>query len=74
MPDDTTAPACRNCKGAGRVNDVRTASITHRATTIRRKCRVCRGSGEAPTYVPPRVEPEFDDSAEIPAWMLGWED
>jgi hypothetical protein len=63
--------SCQNCKGTGRVNDVRTASITHRATTIRRKCRPCQGSGKAPQPVTVPAEPEI---GEIPAWMLGEED
>ena len=63
--------ACRTCKGAGRVDDVRVESITHRVTPVRRKCRACDGSGERPE--PPMASCEERGSGEIPTWMLGWE-
>lgn len=58
---------CGNCRGDGYVEDVRVASITHRATTVRRRCRPCRGTGETQPPPPP-LEPEI---GEIPEWMLG---
>lgn len=68
----TASHECSNCKGRGYVNDIRVAGITHRATTVRRACRPCDGTGMTPQPpATPCVEPEWDRDGDIPSWMLG---
>lgn len=59
---------CRVCRGLGGFADIRTAAITHRATTVKRKCRNCQGAG---TLVVPALVPVWDtEVGPIPDWML----